>query len=258
MAGFGTHGPALLERFARRLGLGAPAIGWHVSRDRVAEYVTTLAMVSATLARIADELRTLSRPELAEMELAWHPGKVGSSTMPHKRNPEECEQVVVMARLAAAQVEVALGGMLVEHERDARGLRLEWVAVADVSHYTLAALATAKEVLTGFKVNPDRMATNARAAADAVCTEALMLTLAKDIGKQSAHALVYELSQAATSERGELRAYLLSSSDVRRHLSADELERIFDPGSYLGTASRLTHEVIAGAERWLDSREQRS
>lgn len=258
MAGFGDDGPALLERFARRLGLDVPAIGWHVSRDRVVEYVTTLAIVSATLARIGDEMRTLSRPELGEMELAWHPGKVGSSTMPHKRNPEECEQMVVLARLAAAQVEVTLGGMLVEHERDARGLRLEWVAVADVSHYTLAALGIGKGVLAGFEVHSDRMATNARAAADAVCTEALMLALARDIGKQSAHALVYELSQAATSEQGDLRAYLLNSSEVRRHLSVDQLERIFDPGSYLGTASRLTHEVVASAERWLASREQRS
>jgi adenylosuccinate lyase len=257
MAGFGDEGPALLESFARRLGLGVPEIGWHVSRDRVVEYVTTLAMVSATLARIANELRTLSRPELGELELAWHPGKVGSSTMPHKRNPEECEQVMVLARLAATQVEAALSGMLMEHERDSRGLRLEWVTVADVSHYTLAALAIAKGLLAGFGVDPERMATNAGAAADAVCTEALMLALARGVGKQSAHALVYELSQAATSEGGELRAYLLNSSEVRQHLSAEELERIFDPGSYLGTASRLTHEVIATAERWLGSREQR-
>ncbi len=85
-----------------------------------------------------------------------------------------------------------------------------------------------------------------------------MLALARDIGKQSAHALVYELSQAATSEQGDLRAYLLNNLEVRRHLSADQLERIFDPGSYLGTASRLTHEVVASAERWLASREQRS
>jgi adenylosuccinate lyase len=257
MAGFGDEGPVLLERFARRLGLGVPEIGWHVSRDRVVEYVTTLAMVSATLARIANELRTLSRPELAELELAWHPGKVGSSTMPHKRNPEECEQVMVLARLAAAQVETALGGMLMEHERDSRGLRLEWAIVADVSHYTLAALAIAKDLLAGFDVYPERMAANASVAADAVCTEALMLALARGVGKQSAHALVYELTQAATSEGGELRAYLLNSSEVRRHLSAEELERIFDPGSYLGTASRLTHEVIATAEHWLGSREQR-
>lgn len=74
MAGFGDEGPALLKRFADRLGLGAPAVAWHVSRDRVVEYVTALATVSATLARIANELRTLSRPELGELELAWHHG----------------------------------------------------------------------------------------------------------------------------------------------------------------------------------------
>lgn len=178
--------------------------------------------------------------------------------MPHKRNPEECEQVVVLARLAAAQVEVALNGMLVEHERDSRGLRLEWVAVADVSHYTLAALTIVKAAVHGFSVHPDRMAANARADADAVCTEALMLALAKHVGKQSAHALVYDLSQAATSTGGDLRASVSRDCEVQRHLRGEDIERIFDPARYLGAAARLTREVVERAEDWLGHRRRPS
>ena len=103
MAAFGDEAMLLLESFARRLSLDVPLAGWHVSRDRVTEFVSTLAMVTASLARIADEIRTLNRWEIGELEVGWTQQQIGSSTMPHKRNPEGCEQVVVLARLAKAR-----------------------------------------------------------------------------------------------------------------------------------------------------------
>lgn len=255
MAGFAGSGPDLLARFAERLSLGAPAVGWHVARDRVAEYASALAMVAATLSRMADEVRTLSRPEFGELEEAWDFGSVGSSTMPHKRNPEECEQVVVLAQLAAANAGLGLQSMMrQEHERDARGLRLEWVAVADVSHHTLAALTLMAEVLTGLKVHGEHMAAQARQAADQVCTEALMLALGRRIGKQSAHALVYEVSHTAHDEGRSLRAALRERAEVVDCLPPDELEGVLDPSCYLGSAGRMVDEVVAHAERWVEGR----
>lgn len=254
MAGFGEQGPELLERFARRLGLGAPAVCWHTARDRVHEYVSTVAALSATLARVLDEVRTLSRPEFAELEEAWRPGKVGSSTMPHKRNPEECQQVVVLARLAAAQVPLSLQAMTGEHERDSRSLRLEWPMVADVSHYTLAALAISRRILDGLIVHEDVMAANAEEAAGAVCTESLMLALGDHVGKQSAHACVYELCQDATSRGLGLSDHLRSAPSVRRHLSDDELALIFEPTRYVGSAPELAARTAERAQRWLASR----
>ncbi len=91
MAAFGDEAMLLLESFARRLSLDVPLAGWHVSRDRVTEFVSTLAMVTASLARIADEIRTLNRWEIGELEVGWTQQQIGSSTMPHKRNPEGCE-----------------------------------------------------------------------------------------------------------------------------------------------------------------------
>ncbi|MBW3609092.1 MAG: adenylosuccinate lyase family protein [Actinobacteria bacterium] len=254
MAGFGAHGPALLERFALRLGLGVPSLCWHTARDRVAEFVGTMAALAATLGRILDEVRTLSRPEFGELEEAWRPGKVGSSTMPHKRNPEECQQVVVLARLAAAQVPLALQAMIGEHERDSRALRLEWPIVADVSHYSLAALAIGRRILEGIVVHEDVMATNAEEAAGAVCTESLMLALGRHIGKQSAHAQVYELCQDATSRGLSLQEYLRNAPAVRRHLGEDELAQIFEPTAYVGSAPQLAIEMADRAEEWVASR----
>ncbi|MDP8974816.1 MAG: adenylosuccinate lyase family protein [Actinomycetota bacterium] len=254
MAGFGGVGPELLERFAGRLSLGVPVMPWHVARDRVAEYLTILAMLTATLGRIADEVRTLSRPEFDELEEGWEYGLVGSSTMPHKRNPEDCEQVVVLARLARANAALGMEGMVQEHERDSRGLRLEWVAVADTSHHTLAALALLSQMLNSLKVHDDRMAEHAHAAAEVICSEALMLALAPHVGKQSAHALVYDLSQQAQSQKRPLREVLDDSAEVTASLEPGQIEAAFDPLRHLGSAGTMVDRTIALAEAWVGDR----
>lgn len=256
MAGFGTAGPRLLELFALRLGLRAPRIGWHVARDRVAEFVVLLAALAASVARIAEEITTLSRPEFAELEMQFTHHHIGSSTMPHKRNPESCEQVVVLARLARAAAGVALEAMIGEHERDGRSLRLEWPAVAETSHATLAALATVSEVLEGLRVDRAHMARQARWAADDICSEALMLTLSRRLGKQSAHAVVYRLSQDAQSNGYALRDSLATAPEVAGHLSADDLTAVFDPAQYLGAAPEMVDATVAAVQAWLDGRRQ--
>lgn len=256
MAGFAGCGPALLESFAGRLGLGVPVMGWHVARDRVAEYVVTLAMVAATLARVAGELSMLSRPELAELVQGFTFGHVGSSTMPHKRNPETCEQVVVLARLARSSAGLALEAMIGEHERDGRSLRLEWPAVADVSHSALAAFSILYGVVDGVAVDRQHMAAEAYRVADAICSEALMLALGAHLGKQSAHGLVYELSQTAQSSGCPMRQALAASPEVTACLGADELAAIFDPSRYLGSAGELVDATVTAAEAWLAARDR--
>jgi adenylosuccinate lyase len=250
MAGFGAQAMPLLSGFADRLGLSAPLIGWHVARDRVAEYATTLAIVAGTMGRIADEVRTLSRPEFGEVEEGWKFGKVGSSTMPHKRNPEACEQAVVMARLSAGLLPTALTAMSGDNERDSRALRTEWVFVADVSHYTMAAVEITGTILDGLLVHADRMRANAVAVADQLATEGLMLALGRHVGKQTAHEQVYELSQAARRDGVSLRD-LVRAHEIARLLDEDELARIFDPVQYLGESEHLTRHVVIRAREWL-------
>lgn len=247
MAAFGPKALPLLDEFARQLGLSAPRVGWHVARDRVAEFVTMLAMVTATLGRIADEIRTLNRPELAELEVAWGAHQIGSSTMPHKRNPEQCEQVVALARLSRAHATLALEGMVVDHERDYRGTRTEWVTVADVSHFTLTALDMLTEVVVGLKVNSHVMLENANRFCEAVCTEALVFTLGNVLGKESAFRLIHELSQRSQTEGVLLRELLVCDPRVRDSgVARDELDRCFDPAAYVGQASVLVDRVIHG------------
>ncbi|MFK0289850.1 adenylosuccinate lyase family protein [Streptomyces sp. NPDC090442] len=247
MASFDGRGMATLERFAERLGLVVPDLGWHVTRDRVTEFVSTLAMVTGTLARIADEVRTLSRPEFGEVEEAWYSGKVGSSTMPHKRNPERCEQVVVLSRLAAAQAGLALTAMVGDHERDARSLRLEWACVPDVSHYCLAAAEIATGIVTGLIVHPDRLAANVETVTGQVMSERLMFALGEHIGKQKAHEYVYELMQEARSRGLPIRKLAASDPVITARLTDAEQERVFEPASYLGESPELTMRVVERA-----------
>ncbi len=251
MAGLGDQALPLLRAYADRLGLAAPLTPWHVSRDRVAEYATTLAMVAGTMGRIADEVRLLSRPEFGEVEEGWRHGQVGSSTMPHKRNPEACEQAVVMARLTAGLMPTALYTMAGDNERDSRSLRTEWVLVPDVSHYTTAAAEIVRGILNGLTVHEDRMRTNADAVADQLATEGLMLALGKHLGKQTAHEHVYELSQTARRDGTRLRD-LVREDEAGQVLGEDELSRLFDPGGYLGQSVALTRQVVAQAREWLE------
>jgi adenylosuccinate lyase len=250
MAGFGARGPELLERFAARLGLGVPVIGWHASRDRVAEFVSVLAMITATLARIADEIRLLSRPEFGEVQETWRRGKVGSSTMPHKRNPERCEQVVVMARLTAAQAGLALAAMVGDHERDSRSLRIEWACVPDVAHFCLAAAAMVLEIVGGLRIQTERLHGNVEAVADQIMSERLMLAFGERVGKQRAHEIVYDLTQRAI-ETGRRTRDLIQDEPEAKLLDPCELEEIFNPATYLGSSAELTTRVVVAARRRL-------
>jgi len=115
-----------LERLLmKRLGLGVADINWQPARDRFAEYVCVLAIIAQTLGKIANEIITLERTEIGELYEPFSEGKVGSSTMPHKRNPSSCEAVVSVSRALRYNAAYMLECMLVEHERDGSAWRGE-------------------------------------------------------------------------------------------------------------------------------------
>lgn len=254
MEGFGERGIELLDRFADRLGLAAPRVAWHVARDRVAEFLSTLAIVTGTLARIANEIRSLARSEVREVEPGFRPGKVGSSTMPHKRNPEGAEQVVVLARLVKAQAMLGFEGLIAEHERDSRSLRLEWVTVTDASLHACAALAITKEILSDLVVRESTMRKRAARTAEMIGSEALMFALGDHVGKQTAHHLVYEATQSAREEDRALLDIVREMPEISGHLDPEEIKRALTPERHLGLSRTLVERVLADADRWLKHR----
>ncbi|WP_018404636.1 class-II fumarase/aspartase family protein [Marinobacter gelidimuriae] len=246
---WGEDGILLLEKFAKRLGLKAPAVSWHTARDRIAEFIACLAINTATLARIADEIRTLARPELNELQLSFRHGQVGSSTMPHKRNPEKCQQVVVLAKLVKAQATLGFEAMLPEHERDSRALRLEWVAVTDACLYACGASGLMKQILPGVQVNAERMQKNLDEVAPFLGSEALMIILGRHIGKQTAHQKVYDICQSAIDQGQPLIDKVLADPVVTKYVSEQAIREGMNPLKHIGSSAVLIDRVLEPVKR---------
>lgn len=250
-AAFGQKGPELLKLFADQLSLSTPAVSWHTSRDRVAEFTFLLSLVSSTYARVADELRTLNRPEIGEIEVSWKVGEIGSSCMPHKRNPEDCEHIVTLARLARAQVPLSLEAMILEHERDYRGMRLEWPLLMSVSHFTAGAGRIFNELVGRMRINSERMEKNSLEYSHQICVENLMVRLTEKLGRQEAYQLSYSITQEAISKKVNIIDQVLSDPQIRAALTRDEIEAIFDPKQFVGSAETYVNRVVNQAERFL-------
>jgi adenylosuccinate lyase len=248
MDAFGDQALPLLADFSARLGLAAPNVAWHASRDRFAEYLSVLALICGSLARIADEIRCLARNETAEMAEPFHMGKIGSSTMPHKRNPELCEQVVVLAKLVKAQAMLGYDGLLCEHERDYRSVRLEWAALTDASLYTCGLLAMMQHILTGMTVQEERVRENVLRAAPLISSEALMFFIGTKLGKENAHALVYQAAMESVAVNRPVLDILLERPELQGQFKREEIEQAILPELHIGVAKQLSQRTIAFVE----------
>lgn len=243
----------LLDAFARRLGLAAPDVPWITARDGIAEFLGLLAMVTATLAKIGQEVYELQRPEIGELREAFLPGQVGSITMPHKRNPELSEHLVTLSRIVRANASVAVEGMVHEHERDGRAWKAEWVVFPEACLLTGAALTAACRLLDGLEVDVDRMRANVVARGGYVLSEPVMRVLADRIGKHSAHRLVYEASMAGMERGDDLQAALLADARITKHLTPDDIARCLDPDTALGSAPAFVDRVVAARDHGNDT-----
>jgi adenylosuccinate lyase len=237
---FGDRGPELRRRFCERLGLGDPGIAWTASRDRVAEFVSVLAMASSTLARIGNEVFQLQRPEIGELREPAPPEGVGSITMPHKRNPEVSEHLVTLSRLIRASAAVVVEGIVAEHERDGRGWKAEWVAVPEVCLLTGAALRLCRDMLAGLEVDAERMRANLGGYG---ASEAVLAALAPTVGKHRAQALLQDALAEGRRRGLGIGEALTMSPALEEHLTPEVLARAAQP--HPASAPRDTDEVVA-------------
>lgn len=255
MAALGKDPGKLLEKFSTYLGLSIPVTAWHTARDRGAEFVSNLALLTGTMAKIANEICQLAKDETGELEEPFHMGKIGSTTMPHKRNPEMCEQVVVLAKLVKACSGVCLDGLINEHERDYRSVRLEWVGITDASLYSCGALRLMLNILKGLIIHPDRIHRNLESSACLISTEALMFLFGDKIGKQTAHQLLYEASMEARLSGRSLSELITTHPLIQGKFSAESISEAVNPATHTGIAKELTKRVIINARHWLEEHE---
>lgn len=245
MASFGVRGPELQQRMMDRLGLGTPDIAWHTSRDNFAELTCVLAMISATCGKIANEIRVLQRTEVAELEEPFLPGKVGSSTMPHKRNPMFSEFLISNAILTRQAPASMLTAMLQEHERDMSMWGVEWSVLPETFILTAGLLERTNNLLRGIIVHPSAIRRNLHQLGDLMLSEAAMMHVATRLGKTEAHEVVYQAAMQAWETGRPLKEVLLDQVSIQQSTSLDELDKLLVPESYLGSCQLLVDQVLA-------------
>ena len=244
LSAWGADGLELQRRVLERLGLEVPDMTWLTARDRVAELVTLLALVTGTLAKIGNEVYNLQRPEIGELSEAPADGVVGSITMPQKRNPERSEHLATLARVVRADAGLALEGTVVEHERDGAAWKTEWALLPRACGAAAVALSLGAELAAGLKVHEDRMRANVDAQRGYVLAEPVMLALGAEVGPRRAHELVHAAAARGSVEGQTLNNALAGDPEIARHLSVERIEALLQPEIALGSAGELVDRVL--------------
>jgi len=248
LAALGKDGLAVQEKLFDELGLRCPNIAWHVARDRISELVTTLAITTSTIGKIAHEIYCLQKTETAELEEPFETGKVGSSTMPHKRNPPTCETIVAISRIVRGTVPLALEASVTEHERDKIGLQTEREFISKVCCMTAAAVAKLCAVIEGLSVRQENMERNLYLQKGMLLSEAVMMKLGLVLGRQEAHEIVYRICMDAFESGCTLKEGLMADPQVATRISSQEIDAMLDPHAYVGLASSFVDRVAGSGD----------
>ena len=227
--------PDVEEEVCRLLGLEpAPVSTQIVQRDRHAELASALAIIAASLEKVALEIRALQRTEIREAEEPFAEGQKGSSAMPHKRNPVSCEQVCGLARLVRSNSLAALENVALWHERDISHSSVERVILPDSTILVDFMLHQMTRIIEGLQVYPERMKENMDRSFGLIYSQRVLLKLAeKGLPRQAAYELVQRSAMRAWRERTAFRDLLAADPEIMAKLAPAELEACFDPSWYL-------------------------
>ena len=246
-ASLGAQGPAVQASIGRALGMLPMHVPARTIGDHLAENICLLGLLAATCAKIAREIYTLMKTEYGEVEEPVPPGTVGSSTMPQKRNPKLCQDIIAAAAEVRGSVPLALEAMQTEHEADRTTSLIMEAAEARACIATGDMLARLVEVLKGLRLDPLRMRRNLDLGGGLIMAEAVMLDLGAAIGRQHAHDVVYDAAQAAFVEGRPFGKLLAEDLRVTAHLDSNAIEKLLDPTAYTGLCSEIARDAAARA-----------
>ena len=249
LASLGDQGIAVMEGLAADLDLAAPAAPWHVCREALAETVGFLGIVCGSLAKLATDIILLCQTEVAEVAEPYVAGRGASSTMPQKRNPIASEYILAAARGVQALVPLMLGAMAQDHERATGPWQAEALALPQAFVLTHGALLQARAIAEGMVVDPARMRRNLDLTHGLIVAEAVMMGLAPQLGRGEAHHVVKHACDAALAEGIALADALAREPAVTAKLDRGAIERLTDPGQYLGSTQAFIDRVLQAAGR---------
>jgi len=233
----------------RQLGFGSVTVPSRALGDHLAENICLLGLLAATCGKIGREIYTLMKTEFGEVEEPVPPGTVGSSTMPQKRNPKLCQDVIAAAAEVRSVVPLALEAMTTEHEADRTTSVMMDGAEARACIATGDMLARLAEIMRGLKVDSQRMRANLDLGGGLIMAEAVMLDLGAAIGRQHAHDVVYDAAQATVVEGKPFSDLLAADPRLTKHLDRKAIDRLLDPTAYTGLCADMAREGAARAKQ---------
>ncbi|MDI9643737.1 MAG: adenylosuccinate lyase [Candidatus Verstraetearchaeota archaeon] len=251
MASQGANAFEVERRVMERLGLRPAEISTQVvCRDRIAEFVCWSGIVASSMDRIATEVRNLQRTEILEVAEGFEASsQVGSSTMPHKQNPVDCEKVSGLAKVIRGLILPALENIPLWHERDLTDSSSERFIIPFAFILLDEILRTMERVLKDIRVFPENMRKNLELTRGAILSEAVMMALArKGMGRQTAHEILRRASARAFDERKGLKEVLEDTPQVTALLTQEELAELLKPENYTGKAKELVERAVKYAK----------
>jgi adenylosuccinate lyase len=248
-ASLGKQGPPVQAAIGRQLGFGSMTVPSRALGDHLAENICLLGLLAATCGKIGREVYTLMKTEFGEVEEPVPPGTVGSSTMPQKRNPKLCQDIIAAAAEVRAMVPLALEAMTTEHEADRTTSVMMDGAEARACIATGDMLARLGEVMRGLKVDPKRMRANLDLGGGLIMAEAVMLDLGAAIGRQHAHDVVYDAAQTTVVEGKSFSDLLAADPRVTKHMNRKAIDKLLDPTAYTGLCADMAREGATRAQQ---------
>lgn len=236
LASLGDKGMEVQERLLQKLGLTVPPVAWSVSRHHYAELLNNIALMASTMGKIGSEFYALQKTEIAELAEAQGKGAIGSSTMPHKRNPFRAMELVTNAKIVRGCAATMMNCLELEHERDPRSASTEIVLFTRAFSVTHASVLRAIKLIQNMQVYPKHMERNLNVLHGLVFSEAIMMELGKRMGRQTAHAIVHELCMQSYQTETPLAELLECDARTKNIMTPAEIQTIMQPKHYIGFA----------------------
>jgi adenylosuccinate lyase len=243
---FAHLSPEIEEEALSKLGLRPASVATQIiQRDRYAHYISTLALIGATLEKIALEVRHLQRTEVREAEEYFSPGQKGSSAMPHKRNPITSEQICGLARLLRSNAMAALENVALWHERDISHSSVERIIFPDSTILTDYLLDKTASLVDRLVVYPRRMEENLDLTHGLVYSGELLLELvSKGITREEAYRWVQRNAMRVWDEGGTFKDKVLGDAEIVKVCGAKDIEKVFDSTRLLKNVDRIFERVF--------------
>ena len=247
---FAHISPQAEERICEKLGLeAAPISSQVIQRDRHGQYISTLALIAATLEKIALEIRHLQRTEVREAQEHFSKSQKGSSAMPHKKNPISCEQICGLARVVRSNLMAALENIALWHERDISHSSVERVILPDSTILVDHLLAKTTDLVANLLVDPGRMRRNLDMGGGLVFSGQLLLDLAaKGVLREEAYGWVQRNAMRAWEQEGDFRQLVEQDSDISGVLTSQEISGAFDLQRQLRHVDYIFNRVFKAAD----------